>query len=213
MSKRFQFSNNFKGILSLSILCICFVLIRIGLRGDIKYTFLVWNLILAWVPYIVSIFLNTFKDFGKNYLFRYSLLVFWLLFFPNSPYIITDFLHLKGYSQNIIWFDSLLIFLFALTGLILSLKSLETIHNYINNIFGNFYSWFVVLFSIILSGFGIYLGRYCRLNSWNLFSDPIWLLQRIVHQFENPLSYQVTITFSFFILSVYIIYRNFLMTK
>jgi len=137
-----------------------------------------------------------------------AILLVWFLFFPNSPYIITDLLHLKGYQQNILWFDSLLIFVYASTGVLLSLNSLQIAKQIFNNYLGKTKTWIILLVIILLSGFGIYLGRYCRLNSWDLFNQPLWFFGRIVHQFENPLTYKVTLTYGLVIFCLYLIFQD-----
>ncbi len=201
-------SRTTKGLIFLSALCSIFIISRVILKDDMKYSFLLWNLFLAWIPLLLAqLAYNTAK---KNSIpATYVLLFLWLLFFPNAPYIITDLLHLKGYSQNILWFDSLLIFTFAITGLLIGLNSLSIVHQSLEALFGKIQSWSVVVGSVILLGFGIYLGRYCRLNSWDLFSEPLWFAGRVLHQFKNPMAFKLTGTYAFVILGFYMAYRNF----
>lgn len=197
-----------KGLIFLSALCSIFIITRIILKDDMKYSFLLWNLFLAWIPLLLAhLAYNAAK---KKYLpSTYATLFLWLLFFPNAPYIITDLLHLKGYSQNILWFDSLLIFTFAITGLLIGLNSLSTVHQSLEIILGKIPAWSAIVGSVILLGFGIYLGRYCRLNSWDLFNEPLWFAERVLHQFKNPMAFKLTGTYAFVILGFYMAYRNF----
>lgn len=201
-------SRTNKGLISLSVLCSIFMIVRIVLKDDMKYSFLLWNLFLAWIPLILAqLSYNAVKN---NYLpSAYLMLFLWLLFFPNAPYIITDLLHLKDYSQNILWFDSLLIFTFAITGLLIGLSSLHIVHQSLEVVLGKIQSWSFIVGSLILLGFGIYLGRYCRLNSWDLFSQPLWFAGRVLYQFKNPMAFKLTFTYAFVILGFYIAYRNF----
>jgi uncharacterized membrane protein len=201
-------SRTNKGLIFLSAVCGIFILARIILKDDMKYSFLLWNLFLAWIPlFLAQLAYYTAK---KNFLpSAYTVLFLWLLFFPNAPYIITDLLHLKGYSQNILWFDSLLIFTFAITGLLIGLNSLNIVHQSLELMLGKIPAWSAVIGSVILLGFGIYLGRYCRLNSWDLFNEPLWFAGRILHQFKNPMAFKLTGTYAFVILSFYMAYRNF----
>ena len=197
-----------KGLISLSVLCSIFIITRIILKDDMKYSFLLWNLFLAWIPLILAQL--SYQAMEKNHMpTAYAILFLWLLFFPNAPYIITDLLHLKDYSQNILWFDSLLIFSFAITGLLIGLSSLSIVHQSLEQMLGKMQSWSVVVGSLVLLGFGIYLGRYCRLNSWDLFSQPLWFAGRVLHQFKNPMAFQLTFTYAFVILGFYMTYRNF----
>ncbi len=197
---------SYRSLIYLTFLCIILEIIRLSCNNNLNYSFLVWNLALAWVPFGLSNWAKrvVLKSRTKTVL----ILMIWLLFFPNAPYIITDLLHLKNYSQEIIWFDSLLIFVFAMTGFLISLYSLQAAHQILKAYYGTKVSWLLILFVAFLSGFGIYLGRYCRLNSWDLFNKPLWFFGRIVHQFSNPLTYKITLLYGFVILVVYVIYND-----
>ncbi|RFS16210.1 DUF1361 domain-containing protein [Emticicia sp. C21] len=203
-----SFNRATKGLIFLTALCSIFIIGRILLKGNIKYSFLSWNLFLAWIPLILAQI--SYHAVKQNYrLLAYLMLFLWLLFFPNAPYIITDLLHLKGYSQNILWFDSLLVFTFAVTGLLIGLSSLSIVHQSLELMLGKVQAWSAVISSVILLGFGIYLGRYCRLNSWDLFNEPLWFARRVLHQFKNPMAFKLTSTYGFVILGFYLAYRNF----
>lgn len=122
-----------RGLIFLTALCIAFIAARIILKDNLRYSFLLWNLFLAWIPLLLS---QLAYRVIERRAFSVAALFLWLLFFPNAPYIITDLLHLKGYSQNILWFDSLLIFTFAITGLLIGLVSLNLAHQSLEIIFG-----------------------------------------------------------------------------
>ena len=68
--------------------------IRTHETGDSYYRFLVWNLILAWVP--LGFAIAAYSRARRARRSRGWLLVLWLLFFPNAPYLLTDFIHLGG---------------------------------------------------------------------------------------------------------------------
>jgi uncharacterized membrane protein len=195
-----------KGLIFLTVLCIAFIISRIVLKDNMRYSFLLWNLFLAWIPLLLAQL--SYGLIGRRVLSA-SILFLWLLFFPNAPYIITDLLHLKEYSQNILWFDSLLIFTFAVTGLLIGLTSLLIAHQSLERMTGKMQSWVFIVASLILLGFGIYLGRYCRLNSWDLFSKPLWLAGRVLHQLKNPMAFKLTFTYALVMLGFYIAFRNF----
>jgi uncharacterized membrane protein len=69
-------------------------------------------------------------------------------------------------------------------------------------------SWIVIISMLILSGFGIYLGRYERWNSWDIVTNPIDLMIDIFKKLSNPFSHPrtvgVTIVFSSFLLISYL---------
>jgi uncharacterized membrane protein len=208
-----QISRSTLGLVFLTSLCILLEITRIKLRGDMKYSFLIWNLFLAWIPLFFALVARRFAQNNSHKLLIISNLTTWLLFFPNAPYIITDLLHLQGYSQNILWFDSLLIFIFAMVGLFVGLYSLDIAHQVFEQLFGKIKAWLMVFVSIFLSGFGVYLGRYSRWNSWDLFQHPFRLLRDIFHQLQNPMAIKLTLTFSVVMLGFYVAFLIFSQPK
>ena len=82
------------------------LIIRIILSNELTYVFLAWNLFLAWIPFALSQTLGELKNRWK----LFFLIGAWLLFLPNAPYIITDFLHLKQRAPVPYWYDILLLF-------------------------------------------------------------------------------------------------------
>ncbi|MEZ4904022.1 MAG: DUF1361 domain-containing protein [Spirosomataceae bacterium] len=130
-------------------------------------------------------------------------LALWLLFFPNSPYLITDLIHLKGSPDHLIWFDALMDFVFALAGLITGLYSLFKVHRLIEKIGNKPFAWLIVLGTLILSSYGVYLGRFGRWNSWDILHHPFSLIKYSIRGLQNPLALQLTLSFSFAMIVIY----------
>ncbi|RZJ72995.1 DUF1361 domain-containing protein [Flavobacterium sp.] len=144
--------------------------VRMFATSGIGYGFLVWNLFLAIVPLLVSLHL-TKTDPTKTKIVLLSL--FWLLFLPNAPYILTDFLHFRNFTQKMpAWFDLLLLASYSISGLLFGLLSMRQMHLVWRKSFGKIAN-FLIPASALLSGFGIYLGRFKRYNSWDILSDPL----------------------------------------
>lgn len=200
-------------VLILIALCSLLLLIRVYKTGTFLGLFLVWNLFLAITP-IVFIFLA--KKLHDNYGFEkpsikiaiIALMTTWLLFFPNSPYIITDLMHLSHLPKHLLWFDSVGIFITALTGLVVGLYSMYNFQLLSKKLFGNVIAWFLVLGSAVLSGFGLYLGRFARFNSWDLFSNPTHLIKQSIVETSNPLAIQTTLVFSIVLIGLYLSFYN-----
>ena len=80
-------------------LSVCFSLIIIAFRiqktGSIGYVFLIWNLFLATIPYVITQCLRQLKWAKQSKISLLFIFGIWLLFLPNAPYIITDLIHLK----------------------------------------------------------------------------------------------------------------------
>ncbi len=169
---------------------------RIVLTSNYRYLFLLWNIFLAAIPYwLGNVITNNFKSL-KNI----ALLVLWLLFYPNALYIVTDLMHLQHFSTLPIWYDVVLLFSCSVLGLILGFKSLWRLEKIIA---GTAEKWKVqafVIVTIILSSFGVYLGRFLRWNSWDIVSNPIDLMtsigSRLLHPTDHPNTWAVTIILS-----------------
>lgn len=159
-----------------------------------------WNLFLAWIPLFIVLYMNKQikeKSLSKNKILIFSLL--WLLFFPNAPYIITDLVHLHPYNGNSYWHHQIMIYTYAFVSLICGLLSLYWIQKIWATTFSKYWSMFFVIASVILSGYGVFLGRIQRFNSWDLFTHPMALLKYVLHSFSNPTAILMTFEFSVFI--------------
>jgi len=195
------------------IFTIFLLLTRIILSGHLTYAFLAWNLFLAWIPFAISQKLT-----GVNNRWKILLLFSaWLLFLPNAPYIITDFLHLKQRTPIPYWFDILLLFSAALNGLLLGFISLLTVDRFLANRYGNRISAALILCSFFLCSFGIYMGRYLRWNSWDIITNPgdiaIDILARVFNPFDHFGTWSVTFLFGSFFYVMYYSIKNFINTK
>ena len=144
----------------------------LALKNTTTFLFLVWNLFLAWIPYGIALLLEPASQKFNKKIITGVMVLSWLFFFPNAPYILTDLLHLRGRHPIPHWYDLMLIVSFAWTGLLLGYLSLFEVQTFIQKRKGKFYSWVFSLIAIFLCGLGIYLGRYLRWNSWDILHDP-----------------------------------------
>lgn len=173
------------------------------------YLFLVWNLFLAWIPY--------WSSFGVAYFYnRHPRLwwllpipgVIWLAFFPNAPYLLTDFLHLQPHSGTLFWYDVVFISAFAWTGLFLAVFSLRTMQNVVKSLAGAIAGWLFVAGVIGLSGLGIFLGRFLHWNSWDVLFHPKAILKDMLLPLTNPLqhthTFAISMLFATFLLVCYL---------
>ena len=122
--------------------------VRSEYSGSGRYAFLIWNLFLAWIPFIISYFTYTLILRRKWIYLVIPVAAFvWLIFFPNAPYILTDFQHLANSSGNLpVWYDVMMLLWFAITGLLLGMVSLFLMQEIIRREFGRWMGWtFVVL--------------------------------------------------------------------
>ncbi|MBK6979052.1 MAG: DUF1361 domain-containing protein [Cytophagaceae bacterium] len=116
-----------------------------------------------------------FADFAAKFSIYFSCCSGFI--FPNSPYIITDLIHLGHLLKELLWFDSLGIYLTPTTGLVVGLYSVDIFRVLSKKLFGKITSNYTHGDVIFLSAIGVYLGRYIKLNSWDLFTNPFELLK------------------------------------
>jgi uncharacterized membrane protein len=191
-----------------SLLCILMVIMRIFYTGNFKFTFLIWNLFLAWIPLVFVLVLRKNESINKSVIRSSLLLLSWLLFFPNAPYMLTDLVHLLNRQHIPLWYDLIMILSFAWTGLLTGFVSLTEIQNFFTEKFGKAISWCITMVSLVLGSFGVYLGRYGGFNSWDVIANPFELSRDILTMVINPLHhtqmYGMTFFFSCFLILAYL---------
>ena len=153
------------------------VVARIFVAGQFRQLYLVWNLFLAWLPLYFALRVEELDQSGSRRGVRFWLTAAaWLLFFPNAPYIFTDLIHITRSGQTRIWTDLLIVLVFAVTGLVLGFLSLQRMQMLVARRRGRVAGWVFVFAVALLSGFGVYLGRFERWNSWDAVMNPFGLL-------------------------------------
>jgi uncharacterized membrane protein len=176
----------------MSLFCFLLSIFRIVYTESKVFLFLNWNLFLAFLPWLFSSSLALKPNLKKNKIMISLLLLIWLLFFPNAPYILTDLFHLKSRTSMPIWFDLVLILAFAWTGLMFGYLSLFDIQEYLQNYFPKPLVYFFSFIFIFLGSFGIYLGRFLRWNSWDIIRDPFGLFLDVSNRFLYPADHPKT---------------------
>lgn len=171
-----------------TLLSVLLFRMRTLLSGSLDYVFLLWNIFLAWIPL-------GFAHVATHFAWKRRYIVLsvpvaatlWLLFFPNAPYILTDLQHLGSPKPGVpVWFDVLLIIWFAWTGLLLGMVSLFLMQDIVRREFGGIAGWFFVFAVGFLSSLGIYIGRFLRWNSWDMFFNPLGRLTELLYYAAHP---------------------------
>jgi uncharacterized membrane protein len=166
------------------------VVARIIYTGEFVLMFLVWNLFLAYVPLFITGWLQLHPRFIESRWKFAAAFIAWILFVPNSFYIITDLFHLRSYYTMPIWYDLALILSFAWNGLLpglISVRSMERMTRlhlgYRNQL------WFIYPI-MCLNAFGVYIGRFLRFNSWDVITSPFGLVVDIADILLHPIAYK-----------------------
>jgi uncharacterized membrane protein len=144
---------------------------------------LLWNLFLAWIPLFFA------AGFARVHRRRWLLPLGlgWLVFLPNSPYLVTDLVHLRTGTH--LWRHVLQYGFAAWTGTILGVVSMRLVHERIERHFGRVAGWATVIVSVGLCAVGIVIGRFHRWNSWDLVTRPDAVVATTVQWVRSPLTY------------------------
>lgn len=157
-----------------SLICVSLVIARMAYSSTSRYSGLVWNLMLAWIPFALSYVAYVLAWWRLPlYVVVPAFAVPWLIFFPNAPYILTDLQHLGQSSGSVpAWYDVIMLIWFSWTGMLMGIVSLNLMQEIIRRRAGRAAGWVFALAVALLSSVGIYVGRFIRLNSWDILSHP-----------------------------------------
>ena len=154
-----------------SLLAVGLLVGRRALGGE-GYRFLVWNLFLAWLPYLMALWAAWRARSGRlQAVVAAPVLAIWLLFLPNAPYLLTDLVHLPG-MDFVWWYDVGTMAAFVWAGCLLGVASLHVVAGLARARLGWAWEWAIVLGAAALSGVGVYVGRFLRWNSWDALLRP-----------------------------------------
>lgn len=171
--------------------CLAILGFRISTAGNLQFMFLSWNLFLAAIPLGLALLLHSSPRTARWSL-GLPIVAGWLLFFPNAPYVLTDLIHLRSRAGVPLWYDLLMILSFALVSLWMGFQSLHLVHSWISRRTSPLIGWFFTGACMILCGFGIYLGRFLRWNSWDIVSNPLPLIEDIWARVSEPATHPQT---------------------
>lgn len=193
-----------------TIISVALEKIHARVNGSDSYPGLIFNLGLAWIPFAAAILAYlTRKNKVTFFLIMPICSLIWLIFFPNAPYLLTDFQHLATTDGSApLWFDVILLIWFAWTGLLLGIASLYLIQEIVTELFTPMIGWLFAISMTIISSIGVYLGRFLRWNSWDLLQDPILIAKDMYGIVRHPISnlptYFFTILFTLLFLFIYL---------
>jgi uncharacterized membrane protein len=202
-------------LLTASVISVMLAKARMAYSNTYDYSALIWNLGLAWIPFVFASIAYMVSWTRKLlYLVMPVCAFVWLIFFPNAPYILTDFQHLSTNANNApLWYDVLMLVWFAWTGLLLGVVSLYFMQEIVTRNFGRTTGWLFTILVTVLSSIGIFLGRFYQWNSWDILGDPmpiasdVWGWLR--HPFANLRVYGFTLLFTLLFLFVYLAIHTF----
>jgi uncharacterized membrane protein len=214
MIKRLKEANRFSEtlfVLALSFFCLGASVFRSFYSGNRGFLFLNWNLFLAFIPWALTSVSFLWPKIQKSKIAFLFLLIFWLLFFPNAPYIVTDLFHIRVIRGMPVWFDTLLVLSYAWTGMLYGFLSLWDIEHILSHRLPRPLITIMSSLLLFVGSFGIYIGRFLRWNSWDLFTKTSEVLidigDRIVNPFEHQTTWGMTLFMGIFLNMVYWAFR------
>lgn len=180
-----------------------------------SFWFLNWNLLLSWLPLLFALLLINFIKHKPWISWQAGWFTFlWLVFLPNSFYIISDFVHLRGLESSSELFLVVLLFSFAFNGLILGFTSLYLVHKELAKRLKPQLVYAIVTATLLACSFAVYLGRFLRWSTWDIVGNPIGIIYDVSDRFINPSAYgqtfQTTILFFILLASMYFVLWNML---
>lgn len=173
---------------------------------QINMRWMTWNLFLAFIPLVLSIWLFRRIKLSRSWIWWLGFTVFYA-FLPNAPYLLTDVIHLIDDIRTIqsVWMITLVLIpvylIVILAGFEAYVISLINMGYYLHRIGKSQWILGMELITHALSAIGIYWGRFLRFNSWDFITQPDALLTQGVEEIlgKQPL---VIIAITFVILTV-----------
>jgi uncharacterized membrane protein len=197
-------------LLAASAWCVLLLAVRKHEFGSAGYPYLVWNLTLAWIPLLLAIQLVVSYSRRRSAVELVAVGALWLLFLPNAPYVLTDFIHL-GHAHRL--YDTLLVGSFAFTAIALGFASLLLVQLVVTRAGGALLGWATALGALFSASVGIYLGRIVRLNSWDAIQRPslLWDIARtrLADPFGNRFLLGFVVLFCGFLTLTYVGFYGF----
>jgi uncharacterized membrane protein len=166
-------------------------------------SFLITNLILAWIPLIIAYYLLRILPAYPWLNWRPMILtVLWLGLLPNSFYLVSDLIHLSLVNPNNILYDSVMFQTFIFNGLVLGYLSVYLIHRQLQRRISRKWTNILLGLAFFMCSYAIFLGREMRLSSWDFVTNPASILFGMSSPFTNISGHlqAYTVTLMFFIL-------------
>ena len=185
-------------------------LYSIVLNHGLEYAYLILNLGLAFLPLAVSTRLVVVLRNKRWSDWEPLILTFvWIVFLPNSFYMVSDFIHLQNMPSNTILYNVVMFSSFIFLAVGLGIISLYQVHKELKRRLQALTSAVLVALLLVSCCFAIYLGRDLRWDSWDLLINPGGVLFDISNLILKPSNYpdMGRTLISFFVLlgSVYLI--------
>jgi uncharacterized membrane protein len=191
-----------------TLVSVCFFAYGVLQNHSFQFAYLLWYLFLAWLPLLFAMRLTKtlqHKLWSSWEGLAYSGL--WLVFLPNSFYMISDFIHLQDVARASLLYYALMLTSFIYSGVIVGFCSLYLLHVQLRRRLGDRNSGLLMAATLLICSFAIYVGRDLRWNSWDILTNPSGLLfdlsDRLIHPAAYPAMLATVISFFVLLASMY----------
>ena len=179
-----------------------------------------WNLFLAIIPCVLSFILfnkrlarRSPKQLGKALIWWCGLASF-VLFLPNAPYILTDIIHFVDNSRSPEISANGIIFVlipqyvvFLLLGFQCYVLSIIKLLQYLTSLKLTKNTVWIEIGINFICAIAVYWGRFNRLNSWDVFTQPSFVIHHAINNLTNPNFFFGTMLFFVIFTSLYYIFK------
>ncbi|MCB9676100.1 MAG: DUF1361 domain-containing protein [Alphaproteobacteria bacterium] len=141
------------------------------------FLFLPRNLFLGWIPVLAALGVAAASRSARAAML--PLVLLWLVFLPNSVYLLTDLVHLRSRPGVPHVYDSTMCGAFAGAGVVAGVSALSIVEEACRRVWGARWTWAMIVPTLFLNGLGVWIGRYQRWNSWDLASDPLGVVRDV----------------------------------
>lgn len=179
-------------------------------NGEAAYIFFLWNLGLAWIPLVLALWLErTLRTRLWSSWLALVITALWLVFLPNSFYMITDFMHLGTVPRVDPLLDVVMFTSFIINSLIVGYLSVFIVHQELLKRLSKRRSFVLISGVFLLISFAMYIGRDLRWNTWdalfNAFSLMFDISDRLLNPGTHPQLFSATLSLFAVLTSIYVV--------
>lgn len=185
--------------------------------NDYQVATIFWNIFLVIIPWFLGWYLINYWDKGrifkskKNLAFVSIILFLWLLFLPNTAYLISDIRHISNYcpedpqfwvcpsrSWMVIFF-----FTYGAIGWVSLVWVTNQVRSWMNERISKLWSDLLPWLLMPLVSLGLLLGLVNRWNSWEIFIYPLDVFYSILTYFTDMINFMNWLVYTIFLYILY----------
>lgn len=174
----------------------------------------IWNFILLMIPFGMAFWLKHYyrahglKNIGNKTIF-FLIFFLWLIFVPNSAYIITDIRHLLGFCPNSLYrvcvsnaWMIMVFFSYSVMGWVAYVYLLRDMKIFLQEINPKISVFFIPVIIPFIS-LGVLIGLVNRWNSWEIFSQTQEIMIDLLNYFYRQEYFINLVIYTFFFYLLY----------